>query len=113
MATPITTLSLDQSTVSAGSGEPNLSGSFTDPQPNIPHVVTVDWGDGTEESPDITTVVLAAGQTTFTAQPNSTTYAAAGDYTITATVAGMDGSTTASTSVIVTAVPPDVMIRAT
>ena len=107
------TLSLDQSTVSAGSGEPNLSGSFTDPQPNIPHVVTVEWGDGTDDSPDITTVVLAAGQVTFTAQPNSNTYATAGDYTITATVAGMDGSTTASTSVIVTAVPPDVMIGAT
>ena len=95
------TLSLDQTTVSAGSGEPNLSGSFTEPQPNILHVVTVDWGDGTEESPDITTVVLAAGQTTFTAQPNSTTYATAGDYTITATVAGMDGSTSQSTTVTV------------
>ena len=107
------TLSLDQTTVSAGSGEPNLSGSFTDPQPNIPHVVTVDWGDGTEESPDITTVVLAADQTTFTAQPNATTYATAGDYTITATVAGMDGSTTATTSVTVTAVPAEVMLGAT
>jgi PKD repeat protein len=106
------TLSLDQSTVSAGSGEPNLSGSFTDPQPNIPHVVTVDWGDG-GDTPDITTVDLAAGQTTFTAQPNSTTYATAGTYTITATVAGMDGSTTASTSVTVTAVPAEVMLGAT
>ena len=107
------TLSLDQTTVSAGSGEPNLSGSFTDPQPNIPHVVTVNWGDGGEGSPDITTVALAAGQVTFTAQPNSNTYATAGDYTITATVAGMDGSTTASTSVTVTAVPAEVMIGAT
>ena len=107
------TLSLDQTTVSAGSGEPNLSGSFTDPQPNIPHVVQINWGDGTEGSPDITTVDLAAGEKTFTAQPNSITYATAGDYTITATVAGMDGSTTASTSVMVTAVPPEVMIGAT
>ena len=34
-------------------------------------------------------------------------------YTITATVAGMDGSTTASTSVTVTAVPAEVMLGAT
>ncbi len=56
------TLSLGQTTFQAGSGGPDLSGSFTDPQPNIAHVVTIDWGDETASSgPDTTTVDLAPG----------------------------------------------------
>ena len=90
-------MSLDQSTVTAGSGEPNLSGSFTDPQFNIAHVVTIDWGDETAGSPpDTTTIDLDPGETTFQAEPNSTTYAAAGTYPISVTVTGVDGTTTAA-----------------
>ena len=107
-------LSLDQSTVTAGSGEPNLSGSFTDPQFNIAHVVTIDWGDETAGSPaDTTTIDLDPGETTFQAEPNSTTYAAAGTYPISVTVTGMDGTTGATTSVTVTPVPAEVMVGAT
>ena len=107
-------LSLDQSTVTAGSGEPNLSGSFTDPQFNIAHVVTIDWGDETAGSPaDTTTIDLDPGETTFQAEPNSTTYAAAGTYPISVTVTGVDGTTTADKSVTVTPVPAEVMVGAT
>ena len=108
-------LSLDQSTVTAGSGEPNLSGSFTDPQFNIAHVVTIDWGDETAGSPpDTTTIDLDPGETTFQAQPNSTSYATASTtpYPINVTVTGMDGTTTAETSVRVTPVPAEVMVGA-
>ncbi len=81
-----------------------MSGSFTDPQFNIAHVVTIDWGDETAGSPaDTTTIDLDPGETTFQAEPNSTTYAAAGTYPISVTVTGVDGTATASTPIAVTA----------
>ena len=76
----------------------NLSGSFTDLQSQASHTVTIDWGDGVG-SPDVTTLSLRAGETTFQADPH--TYAAAGNYTIHVTVSGLDGSTTATRAVAV------------
>ncbi len=58
-------LSLDQTTISAG-GSVNLSGTFTDAQASFAHTVTINWGDG-GGSPDITTLAVGAGQTTFQA----------------------------------------------
>ena len=99
-------LSLDQSTVTAGDSGPTLSGSFTDPQTNFAHTVTITWGDVTP----VTTLSVAAGQSTFQADPHS--YATAGNYTISATVTGVDGTTgTATTSVTVSPVLSDVMIE--
>ena len=100
-------LSLDQSTISADDPAVNLSGSFTDLQTNIAHTVTIVWEDGAP-SPDVTTLSLDAGETTFQAGPY--TYPSIGSYTILVTVAGLDGSTTATTTV--TPVLPDVMIGA-
>ena len=98
-------LNLDQSTISADDAVVNLSGSFTDLQTNIAHTVTIVWEDGAV-SPDATTLSLDAGETTFQAGPY--TYATIGSYTILVTVAGDDGSTTATTAV--TPVLPEVMI---
>jgi hypothetical protein len=101
------TLTLDQSTVSLGDAV-NLSGSFNDPQSNTSHLVTIVWNTG-GESLDITTLSLAAGQTTFQASPQ--TYSATGTYTISVTVSGLDGTAqTATTSVTVNAAPEQVMI---
>ena len=90
-----------------------MSGSFTDPQPNIPHVVTIDWGDETAGSPDTTTVDLAPGQTTFqaAAELHHLRHARA-PTAISATIAGMDGHDQRDTSVTVTPVPAEVMIGA-
>ncbi len=90
--------SFDESTIYAGD-MPTLSGSFTDPQFNTAHLVTIDWGDG-GGTPDTTTISLGAGETTFSADPHS--YAAAGSYTVAVTVAGLDGTTMATNSVTVT-----------
>ncbi len=95
-------LSLDQTIIQVGGGGPTLSGSFTDAQDNVSHDVTIDWGDGTTESPDITSVNLDPGETTFQAEPNSTSYATAGNFTINVTVTGVDGTIRQSTSVAVT-----------
>ena len=102
-------LSLDQSTITAGD-QVNLSGSFTDPQWNIAHTVTIDWGDGTESSPDVTTLSLDPGETTFQADPQTYNTPAADPYTIHVTVSGLDGSATATTPVTVNPVPDVVMI---
>ena len=91
-------LTPDQSTIYAG-GEVNLSGSFADLQSNITHTVTINWGDGTGGTQDTTTLSLNAGETTFQADPH--TYSTAGNYSISATVSGADGSTTATTSMTV------------
>ena len=84
-----------------------MSGSFTDPQLNDPHVVTIDWGDG-GGTPDVTTLSLGAGVTTFQTEPHS--YATPGTYTTSVTVAGIDGTVTNSMSVTVNAIPDEVMI---
>ena len=99
-------LSLDQSAINPGD-QVNLSGSFTDPQSNIEHTVTINWGDGVGSS-DVTTLSVPAGQTTFQADPQ--TYNTAGSYTITVTVSGADGSTMATTNVTVNPVLPQVTI---
>ena len=90
-------LNLDQSTINPGD-QVNLSGSFTDLQSKASHTVTINWGDGVG-SPDVTTLSLHAGKTTFQANPH--TYATAGNYTIHVTVSGLDGSTTATRAVAV------------
>jgi uncharacterized delta-60 repeat protein len=101
------TLSLDQSTVSLGDAV-NLSGSFSDPQSNLAHTVTIIWNTG-GGSLDITTLSLGAGETTFQASPQ--TYSNTGTYTISVIVSGLDGTAaTATTSVTVNAAPEDVMI---
>ncbi len=101
-------LSLDQTSISVGD-DLTLSGSFTDAQANVAHLVTIDWGDG-GGTPDITTVSLSAGQTTFQANPTSDSYSASATYTISVTIAGLDGSIAASTTVAVVPVLPEVMI---
>ncbi len=101
-------LSLDESTISVGD-QLTLSGSFTDPQVSVAHLVTIDWGDG-GGTPDVTTLSLGPGETTFQASPNSDSYSATGSYAISVTVAGLDGSTEASTTVTVVPVLPEVMV---
>ncbi len=101
-------LSLDQSTIDEGD-QVNLSGSFTDPQSNLTHAVTIDWGDGGGQ-PDTTTMSLDAGETSFEADPH--TYATPGNYTIQVILAGPDGSTTAATPVTVNAVLPQISLVA-
>ena len=93
-----------------------VSGLFSDPLPNDPCTVTIDWGDGTS-SPDTVTLHLNSGsgpgQTSFsTSTPH--TYAVPGDYTIATTVSSnSDGqaSTTATTDATVYG-PLDVSIEA-
>ena len=85
-------LNLDQSTINVGN-EVNLSGSFSDPQSNIGHTVTINWGDGTA----VTTLAVDPGETTFQADPH--TYSTAGNDSISVVVSGTDGSTTATTPV--------------
>ena len=98
-------LSLDQSTITAGD-QVNLSGSFTDPQQNVAHTVTIDWGDGTETSPDVTTLSLDPGETTFQADPQTNNVPATSPYTIHVTVSGLDGSVSATTALAVNPAPP-------
>ena len=85
-------LNLDQSTINVGN-EVTLSGSFSDPQSNIGHTVTITWGDGTA----VTTLAVDPGETTFQADPH--TYSTAGNDSISVVVSGADGSTTATTPV--------------
>ena len=104
-------LSLDQSTINLG-GQVNLSGSFTDLQSQASHTVTIDWGDGVG-SPDVTTLALDAGETTFQADPHTYTTASTTPYTITVVVSGADGSTTKPRAPWRSAAPlPEVMIGA-
>ncbi len=81
-----------------------MSGSFTDPQSSFTHLVIVHWGDGNS-----TTDQLPAGQTDFSEGPHS--YASAGSYNVSFSVAGLDGATTSTyTAVTVNDYPDEVMI---
>ena len=93
-------LSFQQGTPQDGEGGQMLVGSFTDPQSNVGHVVTINWGDGTEEDPDTTTVDVDAGDNTFQAETPS--YATVSTFPVLVTVSGMDGTATASTSLVAT-----------
>ena len=99
------TVSLDNPTIATG-GELTLSGSFNDPQSNLAHLVTIDWGDVVGGVEDTTTLTLGPGETTFQASPSSSSYATAGNYNISVTVTGLDGTTTTPTptQIAVTAV---------
>ncbi|MGA2258599.1 MAG: Ig-like domain repeat protein, partial [Thermoguttaceae bacterium] len=97
-------LSLGNSTIQTG-GELTLSGSFSDPQSNLAHTVTINWGDGTQQNPDLTTLTLDSGETTFQASPNSQSYATAGNYTISANIAGLDGGAAPTVPITVSALP--------
>jgi hypothetical protein len=103
-------LSLDNSTVYAGDVGPTLSGSFTDPQWNVSHSVTIDWDDGSG-TPDISTIALATGENSFQAGPHS--YATAGSYTVSVTITGTDGTLTGTAPTTVENAPAEVMIGAT
>ncbi len=98
---------MDQATISAGD-QVNLSGSFSDPQTNITHTVTIDWGDVSASPRDTTTLCLDPGETTFQAEPH--TYSTAGSDSISVIVSGADGSTIAATPVTVNAILPEVTI---
>ncbi len=102
-------LSLDQSTITLGD-QVNLSGSFSDLQTQASHTVTINWGDLVSGLPDITILPLSPGETTFQADPQTYSTASTTPYTISVTVTGLDGSTTATTSVTVSPVPDEVMI---
>ena len=96
-------VSLDNSTIYAG-GTVSLSGSFTDPDSNFAHLVTIYWSGGL---PD-TTLSLSAGTTTF--QATSQAYVNYGNYAISVTVGGLGGiSLTRSTAVAVNATTTDVV----
>ena len=96
-----------KSTINAGD-QVNLSGSFSDPQTNIAHTVTIDWGDVSASPRDTTTLCLDPGETTFQAEPH--TYSTAGSDSISVIVSGADGSTIAATPVTVNAILPEVTI---
>jgi uncharacterized delta-60 repeat protein len=103
------TLTLANSTITEGDPV-SLSGSFTDPQLNVAHLVTINWGDSTDP-PDITTIAVSAGQTTFQANPNSASYTTTtGTFTISVSVSGLDGTTSATSYITVNAAPDQVMI---
>ncbi|MDP9275571.1 MAG: PKD domain-containing protein [Chloroflexota bacterium] len=73
-----------------------ISGSFTDPDANDTHDVSLAWGDGTT-----TQSTLAAGVTSFSA---THTYASAGTFTVTVTVTDSAGASTNATKSVVTSV---------
>ncbi len=70
---------------------------FSDPLSTDACTVTIDWGDGTESTPDAISFTLNAGQTSFTSPTHQ--YTASGDYTIVTTVSNTQGSVTSTTEV--------------
>jgi len=91
----------------AENGSTLLSGSFTDPDTGNTHRVAIDWGDGTANFG----FDLPAGLFMFSGPELSHRYVDnppnGSDYTITVVVTDQDGAvTTATTSVVVTNVPP-------
>ena len=98
--TPPSDLTLTPSPMTLAEGDDAvLSGTFDDPRDLVGDTVTIDWGDGTTGTPDVTTMTLDPTDQRFTADPQ--TYDTAGNYTITVTVANDAGSTQATTSVSV------------
>jgi len=89
----ITSFALSSATVDAGQAV-TATGAFTDAGAADAHTVTVDWGDGSAA----TSMNLAAAVPTFTSAAH--TYAAAGDFTVTATVADNAGATATATATV-------------
>ena len=88
-AAPTVTAAGDQ-TANEGDTASFSLGSFTDPGPDAPWSVTVNWGDGT---PDATFTASDAG--TLGSQVH--TYGDNGSYTVTVTVTDKDGASNAGT----------------
>ncbi|MFO0908085.1 MAG: hypothetical protein U0794_06960 [Isosphaeraceae bacterium] len=101
-------------------GQINLAGLFADPGVQDGHVVTIDWGDGTSSSPDVTTLQLLPGAIKFNAPHTYLDNPAAnplnGAYTITVRVRDKDQSSTApdvavaTTTAVVNDLAPKVAI---
>jgi hypothetical protein len=85
-------------------------GSFTDPGPDGPWQVTVDWGDSSADGPFVANTSGSLGSRTHT-------YADNGNYTVTVTVAEAGNDTTPSDSktfqVVVANVAPTTTLSAT
>jgi len=93
-ATPaITSFAISPTEVEAG-GAVTATGRFTDGGTNDTHTLKLDWGDG---SP-LTTLDLAAGVFNFTTEAH--TYAADGDYTVSAIVTDNSGAWAPATSTV-------------
>ena len=97
-ATPVVTAAANQTAVAAAAQAFHLGG-FSDPGADAPWTVTVNWGDG---STPASFSVTAAGPLADRAH----TFAAAGKYTVTVTVADDDGSGSATYLVAVAGAPP-------
>jgi PKD repeat protein len=92
-APSITSFALSSAAIDAGQAV-TATGTFTDPGTADTHTVTIDWGDLSAT----TSLSLAAGVVSFTTAPH--TYAAAGDFTVTATVTDNGGLKATATSVV-------------
>jgi hypothetical protein len=100
---PPSNLSLNSPTAQEN-GMAMLIGSFADPGTNEPHVVTIDWGDGSAQQ----TLDLSATITSFS---QAHQYLAPGNFSVHVTVADNHlGSTSGSTSVAVSNVPPSNLV---
>lgn len=89
-APAITSFGLSSTDLDSGQAV-TATGAFGDGGAADTHTVTVDWGDGSTS-----TMYLAAAAHDFATPPH--TYAAAGDFTVTATVADNAGATATATS---------------
>ena len=86
-------------TTSGETGTATLGGTFTDPVAGESYyVLNVDWGDGSDQS----TQVLTTDQTPFEVPAHE--YAATGNYTITATVTDLYGSSSSPATTTVNVV---------
>jgi hypothetical protein len=82
----ITTLSRSPTTINEN-GTLTLNGTFTDPQGGDTHTVVITWGDNSAD----TTLSLAAGTLTFSANHRYTEEPGSSGYPIRVTVQGSDG----------------------
>src|SRR5262249_29403539 len=95
-------LALTAATISQN-GSTSLGGTFADPGTLDSHAVTIDWGDGTSSSLNLSAGVLSFSEVTHQYLDVSPS----GGFAISVTVTDKDGGTTGSTaSVIVSNVPP-------
>ncbi|MCE5326785.1 MAG: hypothetical protein LLG01_10240, partial [Planctomycetaceae bacterium] len=95
-------LALDPATIDEN-GTASVHGAFTDAGTQDSHVVTINWGDGS----DSTVIELAAGARTFDASHQYLNDSGAGAFTVTAAVVDNHGGTgSASTPVTVSNVAP-------
>ena len=92
-APAITSFALSATDLEAG-GTVTATGAFTDGGALDTHAIKLDWGDGSA----LTTMDLAAGIFAFTTDAH--TYAATGDYTVSATVTDNAGAWAPATSTV-------------